>query len=235
MIKGISTDNADDASNKIVVANDRTPREAIAYFPFNGNAKDQSGNNNNGIVYDAGLSTDRFGNPESAYFFDGNDDYISVPDAEELRLTHNISISVWFKTDYALPYASLVCKSTPNEPRNGYVIDIDEQNRIRADLMYDHSTATGVSLTSNSQLTDNKWHHVVVVYNGNNAMLYIDNQLITSANYSRGMRANTEPLLIGWDKNNWKSHRHFYGSIDDIRIYNRALNGNEVRNLFNEK
>ena len=60
----------------------------VAYYPFNGNANDESGNRNDGIVHGATLTTDRNGNAASAYVFDGVDDYIRIGDSS--------SLDVWF-------------------------------------------------------------------------------------------------------------------------------------------
>ena len=54
----------------------------VAYYPFNGNADDESGNGNHGTVNGATLTIDRFGNENSAYSFDGIDDYIDIPYCE---------------------------------------------------------------------------------------------------------------------------------------------------------
>jgi len=56
----------------------------VAYWPFNGNANDESGNKNDGIVYGASLTSDRFGNMNSAYNFDGINDYIFIKDSSIL-------------------------------------------------------------------------------------------------------------------------------------------------------
>ena len=66
----------------------------VAYYPFNGNANDQSSNGYDGTVYGATLTSDRFGNPGSAYSFDGIDDYISVDYTDAFQLPE-ITISVW--------------------------------------------------------------------------------------------------------------------------------------------
>ncbi|MCK5694936.1 MAG: right-handed parallel beta-helix repeat-containing protein, partial [Bacteroidales bacterium] len=60
-------------------SNIQRPEGLVAYYPFNGNSDDESGSGNHGTVYGAMLSEDRFGNQNSSYFFDGIDDYISVP------------------------------------------------------------------------------------------------------------------------------------------------------------
>jgi len=68
-----------------------------AYYPFNGNADDESGNGNNGTVYGATLANDRFGIGISAYYFDG-DDYIEIQDSPSLDILDAITISSWIKT-----------------------------------------------------------------------------------------------------------------------------------------
>jgi len=65
----------------------------VAYYPFNGNANDASGNGNNGTINGTILTTNRFGTPNSAYYFPGNNDWISVPDAPSLDLTNGYTLS----------------------------------------------------------------------------------------------------------------------------------------------
>ena len=66
----------------------------VAYYPFNGNADDESGNGNNGTVNGATLATDRNGNADSAYSFDGNDDSVEVTDLREIDITA-FTASLW--------------------------------------------------------------------------------------------------------------------------------------------
>ena len=67
----------------------------VAYYPFNGNANDASGNGNNGTVNGATLTTDRFGNANSAYLFNGTNNDIIVPDAPGLRPSGAYTINAW--------------------------------------------------------------------------------------------------------------------------------------------
>ena len=71
-----------------------------AYYPFNGNANDASGNSNNGVVTAAVLTTDRFGNPGSAYYFDGSSAFIQVANSFSLNPTSQITLTAWYKTDF---------------------------------------------------------------------------------------------------------------------------------------
>jgi hypothetical protein len=67
----------------------------VAYYPFNGNANDESGNGNNGINNGATLTTDRFGNINKAYNFNGSSNYISVPFSSTIGVQQKISVSFW--------------------------------------------------------------------------------------------------------------------------------------------
>ena len=68
----------------------------FAYYPFNGNASDESGNTQNGSVTGATLSSDRFGSSSKSYSFDGND-YITISENDNFDITSDFSISVWIK------------------------------------------------------------------------------------------------------------------------------------------
>ncbi len=206
----------------------------VAYYPFDNNAKDKSGNKNNGKAYGATLCSDRKGNVNSAYSFDGEDDFILAPDSKSLRIKDQITISVWFKTDFALPFAGLVGKIDPEEPRRGYLMDITDKNKVRSDLSIDHSKAIGKAIFSTNEVVDNVWHHALMTYNGTELKLFIDGNLDSKIDYNKGFEATDQPLFIGWDQNRWLSHRHFKGSIDDVRLYNRSLSDEEVLKLYHE-
>ncbi|MFM7758107.1 MAG: hypothetical protein ACKO6J_04150, partial [Crocinitomicaceae bacterium] len=82
----------------------------VGWWPFNGNANDESGNGNNGTVNGATLTTDRFVNINAAYNFNGTSDFISVMDNSSLDLlTNQYTLSVWFKIPDYSP-----CPSIPN-------------------------------------------------------------------------------------------------------------------------
>jgi hypothetical protein len=80
-------------------ANGQIPADSlVGYWPFNGNANDESGNGNDGTVTGATLITDRFGKTNKAYSFDGND-LISIPHAATLNMLDSLSFSVWVKPE----------------------------------------------------------------------------------------------------------------------------------------
>ncbi|MHA2101440.1 MAG: LamG domain-containing protein, partial [Candidatus Kariarchaeaceae archaeon] len=195
----------------------------IAYYPFNGNANDESGNNHNGTVYEAVLSPDRFGNPQSAYSFDGIDDYISTFEfSEDL-----FSISYWIKTQISksqYPFSNIT-------------------NAYDGIGMYTNSGgvafASGgdvwgvISTLAFGSLDDNQWHHIVGIYDhtNNSIKIYIDNtykleESFSSFNYSSTLFIGKRGSLTG------DFGHHFDGSIDDFKIYNYALSESEIHQLY---
>ncbi len=204
----------------------------IAFYPFNGNANDESGNGNNGTAYGATLTTDRFGDPNHAYYFDGENDYILVPNSTILQISGPITMSAWFKTDYAKPFADIICKAEKVEPRHGYLMDINEYGKARADIWYNHQNDQGGYVVSTDKVVDNKWHFMVATYDGQIFKLYVDGKFNAELNYTDGMRINSDPLLIGWDQNPWLSDRFFRGKIDEVMIYNRILSPDEVEEMY---
>jgi len=82
----------------------------VAYYPFNGNANDESGNGNDGTVTGAALTADRFGNPNSAYSFDGINDIIEVSHSSSLNITSAISLCAWVYPFELSHYTAIVWK-----------------------------------------------------------------------------------------------------------------------------
>jgi len=76
----------------------------IGWWPFNGNANDESGNGNDGTVNGAVLTEDRFGNENSAYSFDGIDDFINAGYVNEISGSSQLSVSYWINSPLNFPF-----------------------------------------------------------------------------------------------------------------------------------
>jgi hypothetical protein len=202
----------------------------VAYYPFNGNANDESGNGNNGTVYGATLTTDRFGHPSSAYSFDGLNDYIGVPHSNSLNLTGDYTISAWIFqksafTDSRCGYR-ILDKATAGSC-DGWVFDTCDSNswtgrKIRMDVSCPWST-------SNTAYSLNEWHHVVGTVNNLHITFYLDGQQDGEGAVA-ATPINSLDLYIAASHNNYY---FFDGLIDDMRIYNRALSQAEINELYN--
>lgn len=204
------------------------PNGLVASYPFNGNANDESGYENNGTVYGATPIMDRFGNSNSAFWFNGISDYIKVPDDETLDIVSQISIVGWLKKDANVSWASMVTKGGEFGLENNYALH--------------NSVNNGVIFTGNSQgncissisIPLNEWHFVALTWNGDSAKIYIDGKAdrVSNVKLKGILTLNNSNLYIGADFPG--TVEYFKGSLDDIRIYNRAINQSEVNALYSE-
>ena len=204
----------------------------VAYYPFNGNANDESGNGNNGtIIGHVELAPDRFGNANSAYRFFGEPmNYISVPDDESLHLS-TFTLSAWVYTD-AEDYGSNVLINKGRDITNGnYHLSV---NGVGAQNEYSGINGAGVSELPSTKV----WHMVTGTVEGDQAKFYLDGVLAAEATLTHPFECNnTDPLTLGM---------HYYegvpdfwaypllGVLDDVRIYNRVLSPSEIEALYHE-
>jgi len=202
----------------------------IAYYPFNGNANDESGNQNTGFIRGASLIKDRFGNSESAYFFDGKDDYIEVLDSDTLDIKKNISITGWAKVkSFSSEWLGIINKASSDRD-DTFEICINKSNYLHFPLMFDSNHRIGYN--SSNIFNEGIWHFFAVTYSGDEVKIYIDGALNKSfKSDNKRLNTNSHYLIIGAELESVNGPHHFNGALDDIRIYNRPLNDIEISNL----
>jgi hypothetical protein len=208
----------------------------VAHYPFNGNANDESGNAHNGTVMNGAVpTTDRFGNLNNAYSFDGVDDYI-IANIGNLQA---ITVSVWINSSEPIQYYPIVAmyaqyidflRMSGNNP-------IYISNGIVGDINTEYLPATPNYIGTNFNLSFDSWHHIVVVFDNSIGKyeLYVDNNLIGSAVTTGPIAPTNSTILFGnsSDGLNADGGGGFKGSIDDVDIWNRALTQQEITNMFN--
>ncbi len=197
----------------------------IGFWPFNGNADDLSVNNNNGTVNGATLVPDRFGNNNSAYYFDGSD-YISIPHSTTLNMQDSLSFSVWVKPE-SLSGTRMVFGKSNYTTKTNYLLRIKPSGYIQWEY-------NGYTNTDSVPLQINTWSHIVVTASGPGQVkrVYINNQLVKETLTSSGpFGMITNPFTIGYAS---YGSEYFVGAIDDIRMYNKVLSDSEIDALFNE-
>ena len=207
----------------------------VAYYSFNGNANDASGNGNNGTVYGATLTTDRFGSPASAYDFNGTNSYIDIPQNSVLdSLTTNFTLSAWIwqLEDNTNGGYRILDKCTAGEP-DGWTLDTlgcggTTGQRLRLQAA---DVATQCNVSGQTDYSLMQWHHVAATVSGTNGNVYLDGNLDGSGNVGN-IPVNTLDVYIGLAHPGRGSGFWFNGIIDDVRIYNRALSTNEVQQLY---
>lgn len=216
----------------------------VGYWPFCGNANDASGNNNNGTVNGATLTTDRFGNANSAYSFDGVTNHISINNASSLNPT-SISISGWVNnssspTNNQEGSKAIITKwfQQINCGNNGdnYTIQISRNNNTNvfvAASVYNNSFSSAIG-SSNDIIGLFNWHHFTFIHDALvGEKLFIDGVLVSSNSVTGNLCSTTNKLYFGCDNFLGSLWRYFNGKLDDIAIYNRALSPTEIQQLYN--
>lgn len=205
----------------------------VAYYPFNGNAIDQSGNSYDGTVYGGtNLIQDRFGNLNNAYAFNGTDGYIGIESYNGISGTNARTVSAWFQTT-AGPYQT-IAQWGEDTTGNLWLVSIDRWGKMAV-------AAYEGGVYSDAEVKDGQWHMVTAVLeqgesSSENIQLYIDGQLSSVPYEDTQCTINTLTNNItrigAWENSNGLV-RFFEGSIDDVRIYDRALSSNEILQLYN--
>jgi hypothetical protein len=206
----------------------------VGYWPFCGNANDASGNGNNGTVNGATLTTDRFGNANSAYSFDGNSSKIIVSNSPSLEMgLSNYSLSAWVKTNSQNVINGRIISKGSSGCITGYMMRTGWPNSSKLYTENAYNSNCFVSNSSIASINNNQWRLVVVTIDRNvGVKFYIDGVLDSEYSVSSlNNISNGQDLFFGYN-NLTNSVEPFSGEIDDISIHNRALSPTEIQQLY---
>jgi hypothetical protein len=206
----------------------------VAYYPFNGDAEDASGNGFNGVKHNMTPTTDRFGVSNSAYLLNGSSSYIEILGIDDNFDLQDHTISAWVKWE---PGASC-CGGGGifGVTNNGKTVDhyamTCHENFFRSFINYpDSPNDEHQNLTTSFQ--DQNFHHIATTYNGSTRSLYLDGKLVNQIQFTEAINYGANTLaFIG--VNHPGGVDWFKGVIDEVRLYNRALNCNEIGALYGE-
>ncbi|MFC1504548.1 LamG-like jellyroll fold domain-containing protein, partial [Spirochaetota bacterium] len=205
----------------------------LAYYPFNNNANDESGNANHGTPSNnVQITNDRFGSNISAYWFDGYNDFIEAPNSDTLDLTNSCTISAWINTTTTNiggggEYQFILSKGkAANFPRN-YLMLMNQDA-----LQLSWYNGSYVVLQTNI-VTPNNWHLITYTFDkgSDTWSLYWNGEKVLQSNGCVTMVSNDYTFRIGA---NDTGTNVFSGRIDDVRLYNYALTSNKITNLYHE-
>jgi hypothetical protein len=214
----------------------------IGYWAFNGNTNDLSGNNFNATNFGATSTNDRFGNPNSAYSFNGTSNYMSCGPISALNGLSNASISVWVKiiannswTNCNLGCAQyLISRDADFSSSNiGIAWGPNSQKfagRFGPNSLFSTQEVRTVSLYP---LPQEQWIHIVFVKTNSALRIYINGVLDNSNNVVNPNFGTSNGALF-FGKLPVNGFDYFLnGLLDDIGIWNRALTQEEITNLYN--
>jgi hypothetical protein len=207
----------------------------VAYYPFNGNANDASGNGNHAIIHDASETVDRFGSASSAYDFNGSSSYIDIPQNPSIDLTTQFTLSAWIY-QRGSQYAGyrIIDKCDSGSP-NGVTFDTYGANTGGRQLrLQGAGTGTPGNVVGSTQYALLQWHHVVATVSGTLGSVYLDGTLDGTGDAGNIPHNNLNIFIGRAHPYNGGLTEWFNGAIDDVRIYNRALSAPEIMQLYNE-
>ena len=211
-----------------------------AWYPFDGNANDASGHGYNGTALaNATLTTDRFGNPNTAYSFNGANDSRITTLLTGDNGTSARSISFWFNPSLNVQAVDGHCMVTLAGGGNGNVVC---GNGFTCGYYYDEP---GVDIycafaSYNNHTNLNTWYFYTLTYAGTDGntvfapKVYINGVLQTAINnsYNSTQILNTLNSLTYNFGGNGVSGHNFTGKLDDIGFWNRVLTATEIKQLY---
>ena len=218
----------------------------VAYYPFGGNANDASGNGHNGTVHGAAPSYDRFGTPDSAYSFDGVNDYISAPYTSAFQFS-TFTLAAWVQPTVDLSsragLLSIVGRGEDvTTDRGTYLMTVVGSGSSWGTGLAEHfedAADTDYVYCSGYYPPAGAWTHVAVSRSGSGDVSIYAGGLLLNEWHSTPIPATTcfQELTMGarWCSPSitgpYDLIEFFPGSIDEVRLYNRPLTADEIREL----
>ncbi len=188
----------------------------IAWYPLNGNANDSSGNGRNGIVNNAKPAHDRFGKSHGAYYCDGTKKAITVLAFNDYN-AKGATLSIWIKTKKNASALQVITGAV-----GSLYLNVHKIGTFLGDFDGELTHLTGAS-ASDSVVTNGKWVNITATNDGTNTKLYWNG--ILQKSYPEKLSVGVSNLII--------ANKGYVGSIDDVRIYNRAISADEAAAIYN--
>jgi len=211
-----------DPINKFVGCGNDIPPGLISWWKADGDPKDIVGSNDGELKNGATFEQGKIG---QAFKFDGIDDYVSIPDADALKITGNITIGAWIKHNKTL---LKIVEDTIMKGTDSYGLRATKDGGFDFHLYADNWRDLRADVSVNAE----QWYYIVGTYDYDKGeqKIYVDGILKKTSSWKYLINSNSDPLTFGKKvtaNNNW-----FSGSLDDVQLYNRALSNSEISALY---
>ena len=194
----------------------------LAFYPFTGNANDESGNSMNGTVSGATLTTDRNSNSNQAYSFDGSNDLIDLPDGFN-DFSNGVTIAAWVKWDSTSGNYQRILDLSNGAPDNNIIFG---NHSTTSDLYYNvypHNNP----FTASSAISTGTWKHYAATHaTDGTTKLYVNGTEQSSG--SNSLPANVVRTINRIGKSPWSADAYLDGAVDEVYIFNRTLSASEI-------
>ena len=198
----------------------------VGWWPFNGNANDESGNGNNGTVNGATLTADRNGNANSAYFFRPIDK-IKISHSTLLNAKSTFTLSLWYLSNSDNFAQDIISKGTDGQIYSWWVRHHTYSADPNVNFAYKH-TSNGAIQVGTSFPIINTWTNLTCIIDGTLMKIYKNGVLSKSSPITglQNSNQNVYDIILGTQQYS------FSGKIDDIAIYDRVLTQEEITALY---
>lgn len=210
----------------------------VAYYPFNGDAGDSSGNQLHGALLGGiTFTTGRNGQPNSAASFNGTTTYIEVQDDPKLRF-RNGTVIYWIKTS-AVGAQTIITKSNYSNANNEMYttsINFPSVGNVGAAGKYNSNCQGGVGWRNNqtaANINDNNWNMIAVTFRSDSIVIYKNGQKLNAVStpLTRMDSCVGGTFRIG---RNWSGvNSSYFGLLDEMCLFNRVLTNQEILNIYN--
>lgn len=198
----------------------------VAEYTFSGNTKDLSANANDASNHGATFTADRFGVANSAMLFDGVQSYVVAPNSSTL-MTPTTSVSFWVRVD-DLPDAGESFLLSNGGWQERWKISLPSHGKPV--WTTNHTNGISDMDSGDNPLVEGTWAHLVMVHDGAKDLIYLNGTLAAEKDVVGTLNSTSHPLGIGYDPIDGANF--FTGAIDDVTIYDGALDAGQVSALF---
>ena len=202
----------------------------VAHYPLDGDVLDFGGSAHNGAAFGATLTADRDGNPDSAYAFNGVNNFLQIPHFDALNMTRNgFAVSYYVRVhpqQFSPDGLYSVLDKFHGFGCDGTATGWTFQGHTSSGLSFVYGDNVNYNGIAGPSISNDQWHHVIGMVSDSQFIFYVDGTLVRAQNLPNDPVGNTSPLFIGkWACGN---SRFFHGAVDDIRIYDRNLTNEEI-------
>ncbi|MBI4844423.1 MAG: InlB B-repeat-containing protein, partial [Nitrospirae bacterium] len=208
------------------------PSGMVSWWPGNGNANDAFDGNHgtlmNGAAFAAGMAG-------QAFEFNGSSSYVSLADASSLHFgAGDLSILAWIKTPTSTSETFIFFKELAAYPYPRIILAVAPDGKIHFDVSDCGTGACGwgssgkLPLYTANRIDDDQWHHVTAVRNATGYQLFVDGQLSSALSQSPLVGDSTGMAYIG----GYTTGYHYTGRIDEVQIFDSALNATEIAAIY---
>lgn len=203
----------------------------VGWWPFNGNANDESGNGNNGTVNGAMLTMDRFGNLTSSYHFDNAGNITVTSNQFQNYVNTGFTISYWFTMEDSVT-TNTHCILTNYDGVNGVIISYNTADVLRHMIRTANANPPEINHFIPIDENYNRWRHAIYVWNPPVLTSYIDGILVNQVSNSGINNLSVCCNIVTKFGAQWNNTTPHKGKLDDVGIWNRPLTPSEIQDLY---